>query len=298
MRTIVTKINRLTELIGNGYSEKKDIELKKGDCEITFEGYWDFGGKEILLYSTIRKITLVDMSFYPQLKSLYGVPAGVLSAKSNNMASKLDKKARKTNRDSRYIMLRRALLFATVWYIKSLPDFSDEYLYVIKDTISFLLSNRDGFATMLINELTTTSSFPEEQPQRVSLSNTHYEFACLWLAKRIGAFFFNGNKMPDACRKWFIALRDNHSALSSEVPAEFRKDAFAIMAYVIAQKAIAEENVIVDNLKHITSSFCNGYSQQQIVFTSLLFLGLYHSAADHYYYANNANGIMTVLEKV
>ena len=297
MKTIKTNINRLTELIGNGYSEKKNIELKKGDCEITFEDYWKICGKEILLYSTIREITLADRSFYPQLKSLYGVPAGILSAKSANMTFDKGKKGRKTNRDDRYIMLRRALLYATVWYIKSLPDFSDEYLYVVKDTISSVLNHRNGFTATLINELLTNNYFPEEQPKRVSLSNTHYEFACLWLAKRVGTFFFQGNKMPDNCREWFIALRDNHESMSSTVPVEFRDDANTIMAYVLVQKSIAEGSFSAEKLSLTASFFSSGYCQQQVVFLSLLFWGLYHSAADHYYFANSANATMTVLEK-
>lgn len=297
MRTIVTNINRLSELIGNGYCEKKNIELKKGDCEITFEDYWDVGGKDILLYSTIRQITLADMSFYPQLKSLYGVPAGVLTTKSNSITSNSDKKTRKANRDTHHIMIRRALLYATVWYIKSLPSFSDEYLYVIKDTVSSLISRRNSFTTTLINELANTTTFPEEKPKKVSLSNTHYEFACLWFAKRIGAYFFNGNKMPDNCREWFISLRDKHETLPSDTPKEFSEDKLSIMAYVLTQKAIAEENISVENLQQIASSFSEGNHLQQIVFMSLLYLGLYHSAADHYYFANNANVLMTVLEK-
>ena len=297
MTTIKTNISKLVELIGNGYSEKKNIELKKGDCEITFEDYWNINGKEILLYSTIRKITLPDMSFYPQLKSLYGVPAGILVAKSTNTTSEKEKKGRKTNRDIRYIMLRRALMYATVWYIKSLPDFTDEYIYVVRDAISSIINHRDRFTFALINELLTVSYFPEEQPKKISLSNTHYEFACMWLAKRLGAFFFNGNKMPDECREWFIALRDHHESLSSTTPIEFRDDSLSIMAYVITQKAIVEGNLSVENLARISASFSKGNEQEQIVFLSLLFWGLYHSAADHYYYVNKANGIMTVLEK-
>lgn len=297
MKTIKTNISRLTELIGNGYSEKKNIELKKGDCEIVFEDYWNINGKEILLYSTIRQITLPDMSFYPQLKSLYGVPAGVLVTKSTNITSGKEKMGRKTNRDVRHIMLRRALLYATVWYIKSLPDFTDEYLYVVRDAVSSILSHRNGFTFALINELLTVSYFPEEQPKKISLSNTHYEFACLWLAKRIGAFFFQGNKMPDECREWFITLRDHHESLPSNAPIEFQEDSLSIMAYVVTQKAITEGALSVDNLTRISSSFSKGYDQQRIVFLSLLFWGLYHSAADRYYYANKANGTMNILEK-
>lgn len=297
MTMIKTNINRLVELIGNGYSEKKNIELKKGDYEIEFEDYWHCGGKDILLYSSIQRITLPDMSFYPQIKSLYGVPAGVLHVRNNKVVASAEKKARKANRDSRHIMFRRAFLYATAWYTKSLPDFDDEYLYVIKDVLNSFLNHKDGFSVTILNELLSSNYFPEEQPKKVSLSNTHYEFSCLWLAKKIGAFFFNGNKMPDNCREWFIALRDNPTQLPFQTPAPLQDNAVFIMAYVLVLKAIEEENVSVENLKNLASEFCDGYRRQQIVYTSLLLWGLYHSAADHYYFANIAKPMMTALEK-
>lgn len=297
MTTIKTNINRLFELIGNGYGEKKNIELKKGDCEIEFEGYWHCCEKEILLYSSIQRITLPDMSFYPQIKSLYGVPAGVLSVRSPKIIDKVEKKVRKSNRDSRHIMLRRALLYATAWYIKSLPDFEDENLYVIKDVVNTLLHNKDGLSAALLYELLSTKHFPEEQPKKISLSNTHYEFSCLWLAKKIGILLFKGNKLPDDCREWFIALRDNPSQLPTKTPVPLQDYATFIMAYVLVLKAIAGENVSVERLRILSSEFCAGQRQQQVVFISLLLWGIYQSVADHYYFANNAKPIMTVLEK-
>ena len=303
MEKIKTDIKKLVDFISRAFVEKEEIETVKGNCEISVETYWKpaaFNGeKQVVLYSLVRNITLPNAALYPQLRSLYGVPVGLLTVADNAQIAKT--KSTKVKDDAATqgnMLIRRALLYASVWYLKSLKTFQSEDLYVPGDFVRALLQNPADFLPTIARELLQYPNFPEDKPDKVSLSNTHYDYACLWFAHRIGDHFFGGQKMPQECKDWFIALRSLTLKAEQPTPEVFAQNFAAIVAYVVAQKAVSQEDCSAQNILALATPLCADSNKlQMVLFNALFYIGLYHSAADRYYFTSNANALMTVLEK-
>lgn len=304
MINIKTNITRLIAFISNSYCTKEALELPQGDCVVSFDTTWELtisdNGAEFLLLSMIRHIQLPDDAYYPQLRSLYGLPAGLFSIKKPRRKEKEKREFEKIPENSNltYLFVRRSLLHATVWYIKSLKSFKLEQLTVIQNVVSSMLDNDEDLLCEITKDLMGLKFFPKEAPGTVTLSSSQYDYACLWFGRKLSALLFQGEKMPAEYREWFISLRNFDSLNKIPTPSLFARNLPTIVAYVIVQKAVEQEDCSSENLLRLINMIgLDGDVRQRVLFISLFYVGLYNSMADHYYFTSNANSLMSILEK-
>lgn len=246
-----------------------------------------------LFLSAITNISMPNDSFFPHLRVLYGIPAGLLTHR--NEASKNKKTVIKdipiSESDKLYIFVRRALLFMQVWSIKNM-DASR-----VKQNVLQLFENdkkRNLFIEML-QAISSINDFPQAKPAHTNIDDQIYDFQIIWLGKAIGSKLLNGNRMNEEERLWFLSLSENKLA---PVPASMVSCETLITGYTLALKAYNKGHNDVNYILGLLnqSIYQNSSLKMDVFSAALFFLGLTENKADKYYMTAAADTLFYATE--
>lgn len=249
--------------------------------------------KSYLFLSAITNISMPDDSFFPQLRVLYGIPAGILTHRNETIKNKktFAKEIKVSSEDKLYVFVRRAMLFMQVWSIKNM-DAS-----LVKKNVLQLFDNdekRSLFIEML-QAIATINDYPQTKPAQTNIDDQLYDYQIIWLGKAIGTKLLNGNRMSEDERLWFISLSENKQA---PVPASLSSCETLIAGYTLALKAYNkghnDVNYILELLNQ--SIYHNNALRMDIFSAALFFLGLTENKADIYYMTAAAKALFYATE--
>jgi|GEM_PF-3351134 len=293
METIYLTLSEFEQFLEKRYaivgkSKPKSTYLYK----IEVERLEKQGRKWLLLTSLVHKITIPDAGRIPVLKTLYGIPPGLIVTEPVD-AKRLPavKAAEMTGGDYLYLYMRRALLFAHVWGIKEFE------MSQVKSGIEMLLQpGQLSFLRAWVEVLVEQNRFPESKPQKLNIEDTKFDFQFLALGMFLRDHFFpEEGKMDTEHRNWLYGVRE---AKTDSPPPLFAPIQHLIIGYMIALKASNEgkKNVSFVLQKIAKFSFETPEIKFATIFSALFFMGLFESKADLYFMAASAGTLFSDIE--
>ncbi|MGL5893068.1 MAG: hypothetical protein ACRCZM_00420 [Bacteroidales bacterium] len=264
-----------------------------GDCYcITYEN----GDSNRILYSQVINIELPNAEQLPYLKSLHGVPLGLVTVLQKTVFSfdGMDASLNELNPEYReYLYVRRALLFASAWSVKSFQR--STIASSLKWLMPFVVSKDGVLLRDLIGKIAQNSSFPESVSEKASLTNTRYDGEVNWLGK-----YLRDSGLLDAeFRQWYI------SSSKFEKQITWSKDDSPVKSIVLAYLLVigyrrSKRFVSRDYKAWIESVMykMDEDSMCKLFFLSLLFEGAATPHADNYYFAASAKSLMVLIERI
>lgn len=254
--------------------------------------------KSILFLSKVKSISLPDAKFIPQLRTLYGLPSGLLTSRNENIIFKSRKNKLKlkehSSEDLIYQTFRRALLYMQVWSIKEMD------ISIAEEKFRQIILSSDKIKNVLLTEIVSNvakvGGYPQFKPNSMSIDDSVLDYQLFWLGKLISTVLLNGEKMDAKCREWFLEC----DVAQPETTCEFLKpyNSF-IIGYVIALKVHNKgKNDIQTLLSQIDKgTYINHPLKLDILSYSLFFIGLIENKADKYYMTTVALGLFELIEK-
>lgn len=278
-------------LIKSGHSKSSTATTVHISCEQLYL----CNKKQYLFLSLVKEINLPNEESFPLLKSLYGLPAGILSHRNEAIGTKTRKiKERSASvEDDLFVVLRRALLFSQVWSIKNME------VELAKKSLVTLLQNQKQQALImqLVQGVMPSKSFPELKPANLSIDDQVFDFQLFALGRTLGLCLKGGERMTDEERDWVLGC---HLANPDAIPVLFQPYSSVILGYVLALKAWNAGNYSFEALKRQLSLTLYSSTQQglEILTASLFFVGLLENVADRYYMTAAASRLFFSLESV
>jgi len=292
----------LTKEEFDNFINKKYLLISKTDSgktvkkDFAFELKANYQSGNPVFLSNINKIYLPDKQMLPLLKTLYGIPAGLLDihsfkAKKSNKVSSAPVEL--SFEDIKFTALRRGLLFAHVWSIKSFDMES------VRIGMKYLLSaDKLTLIKSWLNEIAKAGKFPEFKTNKVNIDSTLYDFQFMAMGVFLREYFFPDSKiMPDADRNWLLHHL-NHADLSG-VTENFKGYECILAGYLIALKASNINKCNIEFVLEKATKFNvdDKISYYGIIFSALFFIGLFESKANLYYFAASSENLFESIEK-
>jgi hypothetical protein len=286
--SFINKKYWLTEGTGAKKPVKKEfaLELKSG---------YRIGTPVFL--SNISKIKVPDISLLPQLKTLYGIPAGLLEVEVSKLKKSPKDKVNKSEEFSidelKFLALRRGILYAHVWAIKGFDMES------VRIGMRYLLTkDKLQLINAWLNELVVAGKYPEIKPPKLSLDSSQYEFQFIGMGVFLRNYFFSGTEiMPAEDRDW-LRYKLNNADLSG-VPGSFNGFEGILAGYLIALKASNINKCNLDYILEKAAKFNTGDRSLYygIIVSALFFIGVFESKANFYFFAAASTHLFEAIEK-
>lgn len=272
---------------------------KKTEYEIVYDENIKSEKKEPVFLSNVRRIYVPSAERIPPLKTLYGIPAGLLSTISSvktdtTLKNPTKKETELSTNELLYLSWRRAMLFAAVWTIKNLNPAE------VKSAMNnFLSADKITLLSTWVSELVHFGRYLELKPQKRSIDDTLYEFQFMGMGAFLRKFFFpSAEKMETDHRNWLY--QNLYNAIPANPPHEFKGFDAILGAYLIALKA---SNANQKNLEFVIEKaarfeFDNNEKKFEIIFAAMFFIGLFESKADQYFFVSGASELFYQIEKL
>ncbi len=268
----------------------------KGEYSIETDEVLSANKSVIVLFSSITRIVIPDAARLPQLRTLYGIPAGLLSVEAQKV-KKQDKSMPidLTPDDLFFRFLRRGMLYELVWSLKHSEASRAKCIF----RRLFMQEGNcpDPFLLKWVKSLLEYNKFPEEKPQQITLDQTRFDFQFIWLGKFLATTLFpDTNKMDESHRTWFMDIKKGNYA---DAPELFKKHQTFIIGYLIATRVYNEGKTNYENIfRYIHAyKFPNAEITEEVYGAALFFIGLFESKADLYYLAAASHILFSFVEK-
>ncbi len=253
-----------------------------------------FGKSSLVLLSIVESIQIPDANRIPQLKTLYGIPAGLICVDQKEMPKKTasPQPIPITEDDLLFRAFRRALIFAHVWGIKGLE------IDAVKIGIQPLLEPKNlPLLKQWVNDLVFHGKYPEIKKQNASIDDTVFDKQFIGLGKFLkNQFFANDEAMDNEHREWLFALRE---AKLEGTPTKFEGLEPLLVGYLIALKASNENKKNLAFIIEKTNKFQFNDTAQKYacIISALFFVGVFESKADQYFMTASAAGLYASIER-
>jgi len=252
-----------------------------------------FDGKLLVLLSLVDAITIPDANRIPQLKTLYGIPAGLIRVSGIPLPKKAIalKPISLTKDDLLFRAFRRSLIYMHVWAIKGMD------VDALRVGIQPLLDS--GHLELLkqwVTDLVAHGKYPEVNKQRSSIDDTVFDKQFIGLGKFLKNYFFpHDEAMDEEHRVWLFGLRQ---AKVDETPTFFKGIEPLLAGYLIALKASNENKKDLTFIIEKANKFelKDPKEKYAYILSALFFLGLFESRADQYFLAASASGLFVSIE--
>lgn len=300
MNTLYLNQNEFESLVEKKYFLASNSATKKVKSKIytLIIDTNEVGKSEFPVFlSNISKIILPGNNLIPQLRTLYGIPAGLMEVKiENSISSKSTIKNSSiefTDSDLLFRTYRRALLYANTWTIKSLDT------EAVRKGLRYMLSTQlNPLLIEWITELIRFGRYFELKPQKISIDDTLYEYQFLGMGAFLRKYFFPGEeKMENSHREWLIEKLNNANV--ENVPAKFKGLEAILGGYLIALKA---SNNNQKNPEFIIEkagkfNFKDKDESYAMIFAAFFFIGIFESKADQYFYVAGASELFVCIDR-
>lgn len=297
METIYLTYSELQEFLIRRYMiiEKKSLKISKTK-NIRLEAQnFVVREKQILLFiSQVESIEFPNSETFPQLRTLFGLPAGLLKSREENTELKYGKTALELSKtDNIYLTIRRALLFLIVWGTKNLEI--EQVKQFVQNTLPSMTDKQLLLLNEIIDYLSQNSELPEVKPKQESLNDTRFDYQQIWLGKAIGRNLLNGNLMTVEQRKWFLSIFESNHDISTN---PFDEVTTLIVAYQFVMKVYNDDRMtFTDLLNEINkTNYKNTHTKNEIILFGLIIIGLLQKIADNYFPVAGASKMFCNLE--
>jgi hypothetical protein len=275
--------------------DKNNFKKTKTRCiQVDVSTLVDIDGEQVLFISNIDGFVLPNDDVFPQLRTLYGIPAGLL--KSNAINHKLESIITPTTyseTDRLFLGLRRAMLYCLTWGIKRFSADVTETFF--NKTLKNLPPNTSLLLFEIIASITQESNIPETKPDRVSINDTKFDYQRIWLGKAVGRHLLGGERMNDEQRLWFVNVLDSKQALDQN---PFGDTSALLIAYQLTMKLYNEDTLSFERLLYLLNKtvYKNASDKNTIILFALLLQGLLQKQADNYFPVAGASSLFSSLE--
>lgn len=232
----------------------------------------------------------------PLLKTLYGIPAGLLEVQEYKIKAgkkKVEHTEELTTDDLKFNALRRGLLYAHVWAIKSFDMES------VRIGMNYLLSeDKLAFLKSWLHEIVEAGKFPEFKPEKVNIDSSLYDFQFLAMGVFLRNYFFpDTTSMHPADRNWLIN-KLNAADLSGATDT-FKGYECILAGYLIALKAANFNKCNMEFVIEKAAKFqvADRTMYFGIIASALFFIGIVESKANLYYFAASSEHLFESIEK-
>ncbi len=295
MKTIYLTRDKFEQFINKKYHVIEGAgRVVKREFEITLKQ--EHAAGEVVFLSSVDKIRFPDAGIIPQLKTLYGIPSGLMELNSDKTTGKSVAKNQKnwvlSLNDLMFVALRRAMLYVHAWSIKGF-DMESVRLgmsYFLREPVLHLLKN-------WLPEFVNAGKYPEVKPPKVTLDHTQYDFQFIGMGVLLRNYFFDGlETMPADHREWL--LKSLNVANLSNVPEKFAGIEGILAGYLIALKASNLNMCNLDFILDKASKFkiSDRSLHYGVIISALFFIGIFDSKANMYFYAASAGELMKRIE--
>lgn len=292
--TIQLSYQELYDLLNNRRFKLKSENAAHSE-ELLYKVTFQKEMEELFLYSQIVSIELPNRDQIPYLKTLFGVPAGLVHVKQSPTLS-FDSEERlqkeESNR-SRYHQIRRSLLFATAWSVKAYER--GAVLKALTWVLSFLKSEDSQLFRNLIVQVASNGRFPEQIFEKPSLSDTRYKGETNWL----GIHLKNLGLLNPELREWYLeALKFERREEWSPQNSSLQTTLFAYLLTIGYHRANQFDAKL---FKAWIEEHVNSEEESLLCtlhFLALLFEGAVIPQADNYYFAASAHDLMVLMELI
>ena len=170
--------------------------------------------QNLLFISQVESIEFPNSETFPQLRTLFGLPAGLLKSREESTETKYGKTSLELSKtDNIYLTIRRALLFLIVWGTKKLEI--DQVKQFVQNTLPSMTDKQLLLLNEIVDYLSQNSNLPEVKPEQESLNDTRFDYQRIWLGKAIGRNLLNGDLMNVEQRKWFLSIFESNHDIST-----------------------------------------------------------------------------------
>lgn len=262
--------------------EKKDFKKTKAkNIALSVYKLIDFEKSKLLFISQIDKIELPNREFIPALRSLYGIPSGLLLSRDEITKQKIKESNTKIDDNSLlYQGLRRSFLYSLVWGIKQLEVSQVDNFY--NKTLSGISHNTQSLLNEIVSTFSLQNDIPQTKPSIISLEDTIEYSQLIWLGKLIGTHLLDGNKMSDTQRNWFKSVFTKEHDITIY---PFSDASNIVIAYQVVMDVYNSDKMDSKNIMDCINS--TNYKQSDkkgdIFLYTLFFLGLLLKKADNYF---------------
>lgn len=294
MKTIYLTREKFEQFINRKYLIVEDVKrVVKKEFELLLKQ--EHAAGDVIFLSGLDKIRLPESGLMPQLKTLYGIPSGLMELNSNKITAKAAQKAKAWElslNDQMFLALRRAMLYVHAWSIKGF-DLESVRLgmsYFLREPVLHLLKS-------WLAEFVKGGKFPEVKPPKVTLDHTQYDFQFIGMGVLLRNYFFDGlETMPADHRDWL--LKNLNVANLSNVPEKFKGIEGVLAGYLIALKASNMNMCNLDFILEKASKFqiSDRSLHYGVIISALFFIGVFDSRANMYFYAASASELMRRIE--
>jgi len=274
-------------------SNKHKNQAKQTSVIIQTQSAITIGKRQLIFFSCVDEINLPNADSFPQLRTLFGLPAGLLTAR--NEPNNAKQKAPKTELqfiENRYLAWRRSLLNACVWGIKSFEAAQVEYFFNSYlpqlNQATYSLYRQIFLSIAMINKL------PEQRPTAETITDTVFDYQLIWFGKTIGECVLQGNKMTNEQRNWFLTAGEN----GPQKQALFGDADLLIVAYQMVMKMYNTDKMHIENCIAITETMENidTNSKYNVIMWAMLLIGLLDKKTENYFMAAGAKILFKSLE--
>lgn len=261
---------------------------------ITVRQLIPYGKNFLVLLSMVDAIHVPDANRIPQLKTLYGIPAGLITVDEIMLPKKLaaSNPIPLTEDDLLFRAFRRALMFVHVWGIKGLE------LDAVKIGIQPLLDPKKlTLLKLWVADLLLHGKYPEAKKLTASIDDTVFDKQFIGLGKFLkNQLFPDDEVMDEEHRHWLFGLRE---AKLDATPAKFEGLEPLLAGYLIALKASNENKKNLAFIIDKTSKFqlTDPKEKYAYIMSALFFVGVFESKADQYFMAASAAGLYASIER-
>lgn len=297
METIYLTYDELQQFLMTRYlvlAKKYEKQSKQRNIIIEYRTLTVVSKQKVILISQLQQISLPNDAFFPQLRSLFGVPAGLLVSRNESFEYKPKAKIEKWQcADIIYLAHRRALLYANAWAVKSLDISRVEYFF--NTYFPQLSAPTMQLYSQLLENIAQTQHLPIQKPAVESINDTVYDYQLIWLGKAVGKSLLNGDRMSDQQRDWFInATKKPFSGHH----CQFGDADLLILAYQLVMEMYNADKLSFMNCMK-ASRVMSGISDTDkycMVLLALLIMGMLDKKADNYFMVAGAAQLFTSIE--
>lgn len=252
------------------------------------------GKSKLLFLSNVQQISLPNDDFFPQLRTLFGVPAGLLVSRNESFVIKpKPSKDKVMLTDLLYQTQRRAMLNACVWGIKNLDigrveHFFNQYLPQLSATSLSLYWK-------VLERIATGHELPTQKPTVESISDTLHDYQLIWLGKSIGECLLGGNKMSDAQRQWFL----NPHMPEAPIELHFGDADMFILAYRVVMDLHNADKLNINECMQCVAryQYLQATQKYNLILWAMLIMGMLNKEADNYFMVAGASNLFAMIEQ-
>jgi len=277
------------------FTKKYEKQSQQRNIALQFKELQLIGKRKVLFISQLQEISMPNDAFFPQLRTLYGVPAGLLV--SRNEIFDYNPKNTKDELqafDIFYLAQRRAFLYAAVWGIKTLDLsrvelFFNSYLKKISPpTVTLYYS--------LLENIAQLQQLPIQKPSIETINDTVSDYQLIWFGKIVGKTLLNGNKMTVKQREWFININSKDIKKGEKL---FGDAYLLIIAYRLVMMMYNADRMNVATGMQLVTQLTDIHPNDKtnILLLTLLIIGILDKKADNYFMVAGATQLFTSIEK-